>query len=427
MAIETYVNGSKNGCITFINDHEPCAVYVDGEKQTNISYTGESIQGSPSVKYASEYKKNLISMTVDGNTVQNGTPTPETPIPIHNAGDSGLTCILRGNNLFDRKDLTVILNNKYYSQFSANFELKPGTTYTIAFDYEFISIDNTTGTGWGMGRGTSSAYLADIVYSVKFPNFTKGRTSRTFTTPSNLGTYKYLHLRVPRNDTGVTCEVNLSNFMLNYGTMAEAYEPYIEPTNVEIPNEVSLINGIVPLLFAKLGDECETMIVDCKKKMVEYHQKIIKITLTGNENISSLDSKFGVNSYEITGPYFGLDKLAYCTHFSYYEGDFTKQNSFVITESMGLFNTPFTTVTEIATFLEEQYANGTPVEIVYATGYPNLYDIPTDVDSFTKELLNLPTQNQTNIIEITPSNIDNPNVSNISVTYAKWGGKTNEN
>lgn len=70
MAIKTFINGQENGVITFKGDTEPCAVYVDGERQDNISYVPQEVTGENSVQYSSEYKKNVRTMQIDGNTEQ---------------------------------------------------------------------------------------------------------------------------------------------------------------------------------------------------------------------------------------------------------------------------------------------------------------------------------------------------------------------
>ena len=59
MAIVTKIDGGKQA-ITFNNDTEPCAVYVDGELQENVSFVPQLAQGAGVVSYASEYKKNHI-------------------------------------------------------------------------------------------------------------------------------------------------------------------------------------------------------------------------------------------------------------------------------------------------------------------------------------------------------------------------------
>lgn len=70
MPIKTFINGQENGVITFKDDTEPCSVYVNGEKQDLISYYPREVSGENSVQYASEYKNNIRTLSIEGNTVQ---------------------------------------------------------------------------------------------------------------------------------------------------------------------------------------------------------------------------------------------------------------------------------------------------------------------------------------------------------------------
>lgn len=74
MAIKTYVDGGKQA-ITFNNDTQPVAVYVDGDLQENVSFVPDTVQGTGSVEYTSEYKKNHIQYEVQGATSQVLLPT----------------------------------------------------------------------------------------------------------------------------------------------------------------------------------------------------------------------------------------------------------------------------------------------------------------------------------------------------------------
>ncbi len=72
MAIKTFINGQENGVITYLGDTEPCAVYVNGERQDNISYIPDVAEGVDTVSYKSEYKNNLRTLQIEGNTEQEG-------------------------------------------------------------------------------------------------------------------------------------------------------------------------------------------------------------------------------------------------------------------------------------------------------------------------------------------------------------------
>ena len=149
MAIKTYINGSENGTITFKGDTEPCAVYVNGERQDNISYIPQEVKGEKSVRYKSEYKNNIRTLIIDGNTYQQ--TEPSTPI-VEQAISSG--------------DFTSTGSNfiAYYittEQFTALQEWATDKGYTGNFNL-FVSVKNTgeIPTGFSVVAGSS---LDDIL------------------------------------------------------------------------------------------------------------------------------------------------------------------------------------------------------------------------------------------------------------------------
>lgn len=73
--------GESAKCILFKDDTEPCAVYVNGERQDNISYIPTSAEGADSVSYKSEYKNNLRTLQIKGNTVQKESVVQEGILP----------------------------------------------------------------------------------------------------------------------------------------------------------------------------------------------------------------------------------------------------------------------------------------------------------------------------------------------------------
>lgn len=340
-------------------------------------------------------------------------PMPDNPITIENA--SNISVELRGVNLFNRTDIIRKLTNAYYSNLSSNgFILQPNTTYTVSFDYEFISIDKPDSTTvWGIGRGTTD-YLTDIKYAVSFPNFTKGRAKGTFTTPSNLGSNNVLFFRIPRNDNRVTCEVKLSNFMLNYGTEALPYEPYVEPQTVALPTALTLA-------------ENDVLTVDYTNKSVGVARNTKVIELTGSE--PWIDNSYGGDyAYSLlldlpSWEFSDLEKSYYCTHFSNVFQD--KSPVFRIEEFSNVIYLNFyyvsqTSVEEWADWLRNQYSDGTPVKVQWSINEEYSLDTEENVTgAWVNDLLNLPTINGTNTITIN----GDINPTNTSITYAEWGGK----
>lgn len=73
--------------------------------------------------------KDLKAWSITGNTVQNGTPTPENPVEVWGCGD-------RTANLFDYKKYFESTFTKYSEYFEwAEIQLKPFTTYTFTTSF----------------------------------------------------------------------------------------------------------------------------------------------------------------------------------------------------------------------------------------------------------------------------------------------------
>ena len=444
--MNAYYKNSRDKLIAYKGNYKPVKV-VD-----KISYVGESIQGSPSLEYASEYKKNLISMAIDGNTMQNGTPTTDTPIPIQNAGDNGLECVLRGKNLLnvdkfvelvkkyhvyayettvDGRKCIAFMNNQMHGRdfTSCCSAFKEKTRYIFSFIGR-ISTTNTENAQQTLSCGfkgvTSAQQTGNRVLS---PLSDEWKRAYSINNANTTVTDIYISY-----GSSAMWLIDLDSiYLYEYeGDTDPEYEPYFN-TTIQIPTTVNVGEVDIPLRFGRIGEYIDKLNID--NNSVIYTKRIEKLVLTGEEIITALDSSaFGNNSYSVYDPsgysYNGIDINCNCTHFTYYDGNFDKPNSFVIGSEIGIFNTSFSTVEDFKAFLQMQYIDNTPVTFVYPllddikdTVYQFEHDL-TDTD-LGKELLSFTesTQNQTNIIEIIPSNIDNPNVSNISITYAKWGGR----
>jgi hypothetical protein len=81
--------------IVYKDDCEPCAVYVNGERQDNISYIPKVNEGVSSVQYKSEYKNNLRTLQIEGNTEQDVTTSTTIPFDLNGfvETDGGLLVI----------------------------------------------------------------------------------------------------------------------------------------------------------------------------------------------------------------------------------------------------------------------------------------------------------------------------------------------
>lgn len=158
----------------------------------------------------------LCGLNVYGKSTQNGTPSPDTPVPIVSAGDSGsVTVKVTGKNLLQgiSKILSPsevieggvrIINNTGGNSRLAFFtaELKKGVQYTIRYNEKLV-------------QGTN------IKVSIYLPNITQ-YVANTF---------------IPRQDTDIIGiylnskeigTVEVTDIQLELGSTATAYSPYRE-------------------------------------------------------------------------------------------------------------------------------------------------------------------------------------------------------
>ena len=196
------------------------------------------------------------------------------------------------------------------------------------------------------------------------------------------------------------------------------YEPYFNKT-VEIPSSVTLSDGVsLSINLAKVGDNSDKLSV--KGSRAIYSQNTKKITLTGEE--SGWSEAEGVYKYSLGKAL--IENSGYCTHFKLSSNG--EENTFGV-ESDGI-----TFKTDVATGLESFKAwlkaksdAGDAVQVTVALASPVEYDI-TDTEAGQNLLaLSAYTKNLANIIEVTPNDTASPDVSSISVSYAKWGANLN--
>lgn len=123
----------------------------------------------------------------------------------------GILDDLNNKNLISVPDGKLEFNYWYQNYFPKNPKLllEPNTKYVLSFDYKINYADSTVGCGIGYGK---THYSKDILYSVTYPNQTKGTFVKTFTTPANFITDEpYLQLRFARMNQPGNLSVEISN------------------------------------------------------------------------------------------------------------------------------------------------------------------------------------------------------------------------
>jgi hypothetical protein len=206
------VNVLNNGTATLYNNFP------------KVSGTGSSISLSNTLEAP------MFTNKFDGDTLQDGTPTPSTPIEIQ--GVEGIQNItigdgtdsdsyevnLEGKNLlpFTENKITLTATRDDYTYYLAGYEfqLEAGIQYVISME---------TDGEWGSTAGTDTveAYLQNVNTG---SNTRITRASGFTITPSNTNTYR---LRLDVNKNGTTH--SFWNIQIEKGNQPTTYVPYREP------------------------------------------------------------------------------------------------------------------------------------------------------------------------------------------------------
>lgn len=177
-----------------------------------------------------------------GKTTQDGTPTPDAPVPLVSAGDGGsLGVTVAGKNLLDLRRFvstedisatiegdSVTLASKVYDWYKGYYlaiTLEPNAKYTVSAyassngksPFRFIAVKIN-----GVNVGQNHNLQSDGVLSVTFTTDSSGEVNLVFGTNYEAGQQ----------------EVTYSNIQLEYGATVTEYEPYkpVQTLTLSTPN-----------------------------------------------------------------------------------------------------------------------------------------------------------------------------------------------
>lgn len=338
------------------------------------------------------------SADIIGNTEQNDTPTPDSPIMPEGTGDMT-------ENLFDKS--STVIYNAYFNDTntwiasddsrSIVIPVNGGTQYTLSVP-EAISV-------FRICEATQEPAIEGTYYRIVRASSAIDRY--TFTTRSDA---KYIIFQ----GNSASVDIWFNSLMLNTGSTPLPYEPY----GYKLP--ISSANTTTPVY---LGE-------------VQTTRKIKKFVFNGTESFelhSYIDSLFTLRT--VTDYLFKQKVITMCTH---YESGVNGAAASVVDSTVSFYcgsqaqerilyvkDTNFNTAADFKTYLQQQYANGTPVTIWYVlateeTGIVNepLMKIGDYADSVS--VANIPTTAglQTFDVDTTlkPSEVD--------LTYHGWHRRT---
>lgn len=214
--------------------------------------TGNVAKGTASgdiVSVDDAWSANPIQLVVDGRSTQDGTPTPDAPVPIKSVDE--LTVMCAGKNLLDAANPS--------SHVAASYSYEDGTltvTSTHASTWSYVRYDLHS-VGWLAGKyvtlyvDASSSGTHVPLFSLSFHKADGTRITYRNTSSGALATvvpdgteliYAYFYVRnTAAGEVGDT--TTYSNIQLELGSTATAYEPY-EGHNVPIPLQGNALRSL---------------------------------------------------------------------------------------------------------------------------------------------------------------------------------------
>jgi hypothetical protein len=279
-------NNSQNSLIAFKGDHEPIQFYKGGQLIENLSAGPLSIEGNPA-QYKSEYKKNLLSLGLEGNTFQQTggipSPNPQYPQTIQNA--ENLSVALKGINMvrfpyhFDSRTIngiTFTINED--RSISAKGTATAAAAFTVMYLTTALPLPKGRYFIGGIVGGSSSTYR------LRFSSAQKAITDAyndSFFTVAEDTTYRYLYFTVT---AGATVDTTVKPILAKVNEdIPVSYEPYIEPQTVNIPKSATFNEGTKEILLAKLGDVYDDLTIDRLTNKVVYNKRINRVVFDGTE------------------------------------------------------------------------------------------------------------------------------------------------
>lgn len=246
----------KDKLITIAENEQK--VYEAGAKSQAVHTTvnGENILLTDSSNYAIE------GLKVYGKSTQEGTPTPEAPIPIVSAGASGSVEVkVCGSNLFNAnceydplhyKSSAEALENGRVIKATSGLEtwslcrtplfLVGGLTYTIAFD----NITSTGTSTLAIRRGKGNDTLVQL---------TNNRKSHTFTAENGIEYYLVLIINSTGNTLTEPVTATYEGVRIVAGDTALPFEPYITEQTLTLatPNELRKVLNFADYIDLERG------------------------------------------------------------------------------------------------------------------------------------------------------------------------------
>lgn len=278
----------------------------------------------------------LTDYTIYGNTIQNGTPTPEAPVDV-------VGCGVRTENLFDGEVEQGTFNMDTGDEFPSDMRVRTTFGSSLALGTYTIDADGVEGV-------VVYAYTQDNTSAFDIDSSEVAWQTLPYT--FNLSDTRYVRFAFRKNSSDPEISISdISNIMLNSGSTALPYEPY----GYKIP--------------IACGGETNNIYLG----QAETTRGIRKLVLDGTENweMGVYGSHNGFLSYAPRNQKGTTNCI--CSH---YKTEYANKNNtiyFIAQPANGrfiIFDDRFASATDFKSYLAAQYAAGTPVTVWYVLAEP---------------------------------------------------------
>ena len=317
----------------------------------------EQTTGSSSTGTSGITSNNVIA-GIYGNSIQNGTPTPTSPVEIESVGEKTANLYNNGDVSFNATKLITL-----------NTPLEAGT-YTISL--EFDNDNETYSKGLLFYSGETGAAIGNL-------SFSKGeRSINTVTFDQKI--YKLSFYATSKGSTNTGVNATYKNIKIEKGSTATSYEPYGYKIPITLSNgsETKTTNIYLKEPLRKIGDYADYLDLTNKKVV----RNVKELVFNGTENIEKWTSQNV--SYGFLYRLKSDDSLKKQIPISNYfkkgisSVPVSKDNSVGLNPPLFFGTVDWETVSDFKSWLTEKYNSGDPVLVDYilATPTEESIDVP---------------------------------------------------
>lgn len=334
----------------------------------------------------------LNALSVYGKSTQDGTPSPDNPVPIQSAGSVMTT----GAQLFDIEEA-----NKFNTQEGYTVSIDGQKIHVVGNNVEYAAV-RLFSYQLTLPAGTYTMSIDHPVpYQIRFDDFISIPANQLSGTATFEESVDITYLAI-NAEIGASFDFEFT-LMLNSGSTALPWEPYtggvpgVNPYEGEINVSVSdsgtqsqtltlSTPGGLPGIPVSSGgnytDESgqQWMCDEIDLKRGKYVQRVGKVELDGTESwtkLSAVDNGYQLD-LSLSDLPTGVNGCGMCNYFTY--SNSTSDNTFWVLSSGNLirFYGEYSTLDEWKAFITQCQSDGIPLTVYYALATPIETDLPAE-------------------------------------------------